>query len=64
MLQFVYKILNLKGHPNCIAVSRVTVILMNGGFLYGGASAMEGLQSTGLTLLVLCTIRSEEGKGK
>ena len=48
------EILNLKGHPNCIAGSIVTVILLNGWILHvGGASAVEGLRSTGLPHLVL-----------
>ena len=46
-----FKRLNIEGHPNCITGSRVTAlnewILPN-----GGASAVEGLQSTGLPCLV------------
>ena len=45
------EILNLKGHLNPITGSRVTPILLNGWILpIGGASAVEGLQSTGLPL--------------
>ena len=48
------EILNLEGHPNCITGSRVTIILMNVWILpiIGGASAVEGLRSTGLPGLV------------
>ena len=43
--------LNLKGHPNHIIGSRVTAL--NGWILpIGGASEMEGLQSTVLPRLV------------
>ena len=39
-LPFFYEILNPKGHPNRITDSKVTVILLNGGFLpIGGASS-------------------------
>ena len=42
------EILNLKGHQNHITGSRVTAILLNGWNLpIGGASAVEGLGSTG-----------------
>ena len=45
--------LNLEGHLNCITGSRLTAILLNGWILpIGGASAVEGLQSTGLPHLV------------
>ena len=49
------EILNLEGHPSHYCTgSGVLAILMNGGILpISGASAMEGLQSTGLTRLVL-----------
>ena len=57
---FIYKIdylrtfqesLYLEGHPNLITGSRVTAILLNGWILHiGGASAVEGLLSTGPTL--------------
>ena len=44
------KILNLEGHLNHITGSRVTAILLNGLILLiGGASAVEGLLSTGPT---------------
>ena len=44
------EILNLKGHQNCITGSRVTPILLNGWILpIVGASAVEGLLSTGRT---------------
>ena len=50
---FFFEILNLKGCINCITGSRVMAILLNGYILpVGGASAMEGLQLTGLPLLV------------
>ena len=42
------EILNLEGHLNCITRSRVTAILLNEMILpIVGASAMEGLLSTG-----------------
>ena len=42
-----------KGHANCITGSEVKAILLNGWILpIGGASAVEGLQSTGLPRLV------------
>ena len=45
---------NLEGHPNCITDSEVTTVLLNGLILpIGGASAVEGLRSTGLPRLVL-----------
>ena len=44
------EIINLEGHPNRITGSRVTAILLNGWMLpIGGASAVEGLLSTGPT---------------
>ena len=50
MLQFFFEILNLEGHLNCITGLRVTA---NGWILpIGGASAVEGLRSTGLLCLV------------
>ena len=43
-------ILNLEVHQHRITGSRVTAILMNGWILpIGGASAVEGLRSTGPT---------------
>ena len=46
--------LNHEGHPNCITGSIVTAFLLNGWILrIGGASAVEGLQSTGVPRLVL-----------
>ena len=45
--------LNPKGHHNRISGSKVTVILLKGWILpIGGASAVEGLLSTGLPRLV------------
>ena len=45
--------LNPKGQQNPINGSKVTVILMKGWILHiGGPSAVEGLQSTGLSRLV------------
>ena len=45
------KILNLKGHPNNITGSRVAENLLNVMILpIGGASAVEGVLSTGPTL--------------
>ena len=42
--------LDLEGHPNRTTGSRVAAILLNGWILFiGGASAVDGLQSTGLT---------------
>ena len=53
VLQFVMEIINLKGHPNCITGSKVTTGLLNRWILpIGGASAVEGLRSTGLLRLV------------
>ena len=47
------EILNREGHPICIVGSRVTTIFLNGWILpIGGASAVEGLRSTGLPCLV------------
>ena len=41
--------LNIEGHPHRITGSRVMAILLNGCILaIGGASAVEGLRSTGL----------------
>ena len=34
------EILNLEGYPNCITISKITAILLNGGILpFGGASS-------------------------
>ena len=45
--------LNPEGHQNRITGSKVTAILLKGWILpIGGASAVEGLQSTGLPRLV------------
>ena len=45
------EMLNLEGHQNCTTGSRITAILLNGWILpIGGASAVEGLLSTGPTL--------------
>ena len=53
-----FKILNLEGHPNCITGSTVTAILLNGWILpIGGASAVEGLQSTCLPRLVYSAVQ-------
>ena len=44
------EILNLEGHPNRITGSTVMASLLNGCILpIGGASAVEGLQSTWLS---------------
>ena len=52
-IAFFSEILNFEGHQNCITGSRVTAILLNGWILpVGGASAVEGLRSTGLPRLV------------
>ena len=46
--------LNPEGHQNSITGSKVTAILLKGWISpVGGASAVEGLQSTGLPRLVL-----------
>ena len=46
--------LNPEGHQNRITGSKVTAILLKGWILpIGGASAVEGLRSTGLPRLVL-----------
>ena len=51
------KFLNPKGHQSSINGSTVTVISLKGWILpIGGASAVEGLQSTGLPCLVLKSI--------
>ena len=51
------EILYFEGHPNRITDSRVTVILLNGwNFPIGGASAVEGMQLTGLPCLVFYSI--------
>ena len=51
------EILNLEWHPSRITGSRVTAILLNGWILpTGGASATEGLQSTGLPRLVFFSL--------
>ena len=45
--------LNPEGHQNRISGSKVTAILLKGWILpIGGASAVEGLRSTGLSRLV------------
>ena len=45
-----YEILNLEGHPNCITGSRVMEIFLKLWILpIGGASAVEGMLSTGPT---------------
>ena len=50
LFTFFQEILNLEGHPNRITSSRITAILLNWWILpIGGASAMEGLLSTGPT---------------
>ena len=47
---FVWKILNHEGRQNCITVSRVTAMLLNGWILpISGAFTFEGLLSTGPT---------------
>ena len=52
--------LNPKGHQNPISGSIVTAILLKGWILpIGGASAVEGLRSTGLSRLVYCTAAQE-----
>ena len=55
-LTFFSEILNLEGHSNCIAGSKVTVILLNEWILsVGGASSEKGLRAackTGLSLLL------------
>ena len=53
-IKIFFEILYLEGHPNCITGSKVTAILLNGWILpIGGASAVEGLQSTGIPRLVI-----------
>ena len=50
---FLLEIINLERHPNRTTGSRVTAVLLNGWiFPIGGASAVEGLRSTGLPRLV------------
>ena len=49
--------LNLEGHPNCITGSKFTMTLLKGWILLiGGASAVEGLRSTGLSRQVFLLI--------
>ena len=49
--------LNPEGHQNCISGSKVSAILLKGWSLpIGGASSVEGLQSTGLPRLVFCLL--------
>ena len=51
------KFLNPEGHQNPIIGSKVTAILLKGWILaIDGASAVEGLQSTGLPRLVFVRI--------
>ena len=51
--KYFYEIINVEGHLNRFTGSRVTAILLNGWILpIGGASAAEGLLSTGLPCLV------------
>ena len=48
------EILNFEGHPSHITGSEATAILLNGRILpIGGASAVEGLRSTGIPHLVI-----------
>ena len=56
----IFKVIrNHEGHPNCIAVSRVTAVLLNRWHLpISGASAVEGLQSMGLLHLSINIIDS------
>ena len=50
--------LNPDGHQNCITGSKVTAILLKWWILpIGGASAMEGLRSTGLPRVVVKAVR-------
>ena len=52
-VKIVKAILNLKGHLYCITGSKVMAMLLNGWISsIGGASAVKGLQSTGLPRLV------------
>ena len=52
-LKFFLEILKHKWRPNCITGSRVAAVLLNGGIWpIGDASAVNGLQSTGLLRLV------------
>ena len=58
-LNIFLEILKHKGRPNCITGSRVAVVLLNGGIWpIGDASAVKGLQSTGLPCLVYNNIGS------
>ena len=50
--------LNPEGHQNPISGSKVTAILLKGWILpIGGASAVEGLRSTGLPRLVYIVLK-------
>ena len=54
--------LNPEGHQNCISGSKVTAISLKGWILpIGGASAVEGLRSTGLPCLVLLAFAIDSG---
>ena len=54
-IDYITMILNLEGHLNSITGSRVTAISLNGRILpIGGASAVEGLSSTGPTPSSFC----------
>ena len=57
------EMLNLEGHPKRTFGSQVMAILLNGWILpNGGASAVEGLRSTGLPRLVTEHTRSRKRK--
>ena len=52
-MSMINNFLDLEGHQNPIIGSKVTAILLKGWILpIGGASAVEGLRSTGLPRLV------------
>ena len=57
--------LNPEGHQNRIRGSKVTAILLKGWILpIGGASAVEGLQSTRLPRLVFVGVQNTAGRGQ
>ena len=52
-IDYVNDYVNFEGHQHCTTGSRITAILLNGWTLpIGGASAVDGLRSTGLLRLV------------
>ena len=64
-VKLIKNFLNPEGHQNPINGSKVTAILLQGRILpIGGASAVEGLRSTGLPCLVYHVILEGETEGR